>query len=122
MSAPRLHARVASRADHRMAIREKITAIAAKRQRLSSLAPLAAPVGDSIDVGLSTVSLNTNVDARIYVRFKGGSLVGLTLDSGNTCLIMPDYDVLSAQPNSPPSWSPDAQRPMNTAARRSTKD
>ena len=99
MSAPRLHARVASRADHRMAIREKLTAIAAERQRLSSLAPLSAPVEDSIEVDLSTVSLNTNFDAQTYVRFKGGSLVGLTLDSGNTCLIMPDYDSLSAQPN-----------------------
>lgn len=61
----------------------------------------AAPAA-SVDITLSTVSLDSSFDAYLYVSFVGtapDTQVSLLLDSGNTVLVVPRWEDMVAIPN-----------------------
>jgi hypothetical protein len=56
----------------------------------------------SVNIMLSTVSLNSSFDAYLYVSFVGtapDTQVALLLDSGNTVLVVPRWEDIAAIPN-----------------------
>jgi hypothetical protein len=101
-SAPSLHASVLTLQEHTNLLAGKLASIAAARQRQpaevsSTLAPVV-----SIDIPLTTVSLQNNFDASIDITYRGahaGFVVPLLVDSGNSSLIIPKYAAISALPN-----------------------
>ncbi len=61
----------------------------------------AAPAA-SVDISLSTVSLNSSFDAYLYVSFVGApanAQASVLLDSGNTVLIVPRWEDVETIPN-----------------------
>jgi hypothetical protein len=59
--------------------------------------PAVAP--SSVEIAMLTATAASYFDSYLFVRFKGGQLVQLLVDSGNTCLIMPCLDDLQSLPN-----------------------
>jgi hypothetical protein len=99
-SRPSLHAAVVSAPAHRALVREKLSSILKARVQIAGEA--AAPAGTAVTIPLTTVSLASNFDASISIRFRGGhadALISLWVDSGNSTLIVPDYDSLAQLPN-----------------------
>lgn len=77
-----------------------LQAIAAKQQqKMPKVA--ARAVAPSIAVPLTTVSLASNFDAYINIRFQGqpsGTLTSLIVDSGNSVLIVPSWEAIQNLP------------------------
>src|SRR5579872_3876398 len=98
-SRPSLHAAVVSAPAHRTLVRDKLSSILKARVQL---APKAAAPGAAITIPLTTVSLALNFDASISIRFRdapAAALIPLWVDSGNSTLIVPDYDTIAQLPN-----------------------
>jgi hypothetical protein len=99
-SSPSLHAPILKTPAHKDLLGAKLTSMA--EQRLS--APLAdvPATTETVDIPLTTVSLASNFDAYISIRYGGapaGATVELLVDSGNFSLIVPDYGSIAALPN-----------------------
>jgi hypothetical protein len=100
-SAPRLHFFVLRLAEHRNRVAFEMTAIADARMRdalSGAILPASAP---SIIIPLTTVSLQTNFNAKIHVIYPGSreAAAELTVDSGNTSLIVPSYAAIAKLEN-----------------------
>jgi hypothetical protein len=94
-----LHPPVIVSPDHKTAIEEEFSSLARKQRPQRQVA---APSTDSLEIPLTTVSLNSNFDAYIDVWFKGApatSPVQLLLDSGNSMLVVPRWEDIEALPN-----------------------
>jgi hypothetical protein len=101
-SQPTLHHPVLTNPEHLSMVTNKFAAIAASRHQLIQLAPAVLHAGNRIKIPITTVSLSSNFDAYINVRFKGSDSAPpdmLLVDSGNSTLIMPHFELLSALPN-----------------------
>src|ERR1051325_4371225 len=94
-SSPSLHAHILRALDHREQVRSRLeTIFQARPQAFAEALPA------SIEIPLTTVSLNTNFDAFIDICFKGSATrTALLVDSGNSCLIVPDYEFIASLPN-----------------------
>jgi hypothetical protein len=98
-SKPSLHAPVFTTSAHQSLVAEALVTAT------TTLAPRRLPFaakGASFGIPLTTVSLNSNFDAYINVGYRGGSgasLTSLLVDSGNSSLIVPDYNVVAGLPN-----------------------
>ena len=101
-SRPSLHAPVLQTQAQKDLVRDKLFALAEqRRQRAVPAAPLAA-AGVPLKIPLDHVSLQGNFDASVTINFAGGddkSALSLMVDSGNSSLIIPDYDALAALPD-----------------------
>jgi hypothetical protein len=64
-------------------------------------APHVAPAAGAhqVSIRMVTAFAKANFDSVIFARFRGGKLVGLVADSGNTSLIMPGFEDLQLLPN-----------------------
>jgi hypothetical protein len=126
-SAPRLHFFVLRLAEHRNRVAFEMTAIADARMRdalSGAILPASAP---SIIIPLTTVSLQTNFNAKIHVIYPGSreAAAELTVDSGNTSLIVPSYAAIAKLENFATAYQvlatglsdPGDVRPISCAAR-----
>jgi hypothetical protein len=95
-SSPSLHAPIPLSPGRQIAITQQHTATALIRSKGLP----AAPSLNSVQIPLSTVSLNTSFDSYIDIRFKGSnSPVNLLLDSGNSVLIVPYWENIPSVPD-----------------------
>ena len=98
-----LHPGVLVTAEHQRSAEQELERIAAdRRARRAAAPPAPAPLPDSVAIPLTTASLNSNFDAYIEIGFKGApaaSSVQLLVDSGNTVLIVPNWEDIAALPN-----------------------
>src|SRR6266478_982087 len=89
---PTLHSRIAQKPKHVGAIEQALTRIRKPAAHLH-LAMAARPI--SIDIPITTVSLDRNFDAFINVSFAGApagsATTPLIVDSGNSTLIVPQW-------------------------------
>jgi hypothetical protein len=96
-----LHASVLKAPEHKELVAGRLASIAAGRfsAQIQQAPLVVAP--PSIDIPITTVSLNYNFDAYINVGFRGATALSASLivDSGNYSLIVPDYSVISGLPN-----------------------
>lgn len=94
-----LHASVPLSDEQKAEATQRLLAIAeAKKAQLKS-PPAAAPPGDSVAIDLTTVSASGTYDAYINIKFSGeDSLTGLMVDSGNSMLIIPDWNQIKDLP------------------------
>ena len=95
-----LHPILIESASHRADVGLQLQSIADKQQRvLPKLAARAAT--DTVGIPLTTVSLASNFDAYINIRFQGQpveSLTSLVVDSGNSNLIVPSWEAIQNLP------------------------
>jgi hypothetical protein len=102
MSIPTLHPPVLKTSAHRALVAGQLASLAqARAQSMALAARLPAPPS-ALQIPLTTVSLSSNFDAYIDIRFRGQSdtsRTSLLVDSGNFSLIVPDYSVIAALPN-----------------------
>ena len=101
-SSPTLHPPVLISDEHKSLALDRLDAIT--RSRRSRLAEFAAvfPSPGTVTVPLSTVSSAGGFDAYLEVGLRGAdpaAPIRLLLDSGNTCLILPDFAAITALPN-----------------------
>lgn len=101
-SRPSLHPPVIQAPEH----------LALARAQMASIprppAAAAAAAADTLTVPLTTVSLNSNFDAYVDVWFPGGDpskIAQLVVDSGNSVLIMPRWEDITAVPNHASSYT-----------------
>lgn len=101
-SSPALHAPVLTLPEHKTLLANKLASIAMARQPPAPAPPSVAASAASIDIPLTTVSLQNNFDASINITLPGarpGFVVPLLVDSGNSSLILPRFSDLQALPN-----------------------
>lgn len=100
-SAPTLHAPVLTSRAHKDLLGAYLSSVVvARRPGATPRASISAGLG-SIEIPLTTVSLNQNFDAYIHVSYRGaaaGFFDPLVVDSGNFSLIAPDYATIAALP------------------------
>jgi len=90
-----LHPSVPLSDEHEVEVTEKLRSVVGKREARLRSASVPAPSGDSVSIDLTTVSAAGTFDAHINVQFSGatsGSLTTLVVDSGNSILIIPDWE------------------------------
>ena len=95
-----LHPIAARSAADKAHIASTLRSIADGQRRVIASAAGAAPA-DNLVIPLTTVSLNSNFDAYINIQFRGqvaGSMTTLLVDSGNSVLIVPDWEDLKDLP------------------------
>ena len=101
-SAPTLHPPVLVTEAHKALALQQLQALSrARRQEAVAFAFVQEAPG-TVTLPLSTVSSNGMYDAQIEVRLRGGdptTPIWLLLDSGNTCLIMPDLAAITGLAN-----------------------
>ena len=114
---PTLHAFVLRTAAHQAAAATKLKVIMDARTKALAQEPQAPSAAPSITIPLTTVSLENNFDALIKIKFAGAPDaptaclwpdVGaegnpspcLIVDSGNSTLIVPDFDCIKKLPGS----------------------
>jgi hypothetical protein len=100
-SRPSLHAAVVGAPDQRKAVEALVASLVGK-QLFTPPHGGAGASGDSITIPLTTVSLQSNFDAYISVWFQGASptsAVQTIFDSGNSTLIVPNWEDIDALPN-----------------------
>jgi hypothetical protein len=96
-SKPSLHAPVLELAPHRASVAAELASVRA--ELVARAQKLTVPPIDTVDIPLTTVSLNSNFDAYVNVRFRGqppACLTSLLVDSGNSTLIVPYYDQIAS--------------------------
>jgi hypothetical protein len=78
-----------------------MTAIADGRMRDALSGAILPATAPSIIIPLTTVSLQSNFDAKIHVTYPGSreAAAELTVDSGNTSLIVPSYAAIAKLEN-----------------------
>jgi hypothetical protein len=92
-SPPSLHPALIVSPDHKAEIEKEFSSLVHRRR---------PKTGDSFEIPLTTVSLNSNFDAYIDVSYKGAppaSAVQLVVDSGNSMLVVPRWEDIEALPN-----------------------
>jgi hypothetical protein len=102
-SAHSLHSPVIERLDHKTLITERFLSMADNQRQLMQQVAGTLPGVDSLEIPLTTVSLDSNFDAYINIGFRGetsGPTTSLLLDSGNSTLIVPSWEDIAALPNS----------------------
>jgi hypothetical protein len=100
-SKPSLHHPVLKSQAHKELLRDTLSSIAERRRRAVA-APKIPPTVGSVDIPLTTVSLESNFDAHMDIRYRGSAAdvsIPLLIDSGNSSLIVPDFTELKALPN-----------------------
>jgi hypothetical protein len=98
-SPPSLHPPLIASPDHRTATEEQFSLLVRRRPERRP----AMPTPDSLEIPLTTVSLNSNFDAYIDIWFKGSpaaSAIQLVVDSGNSMLVVPRWEDIAALPHS----------------------
>ena len=102
-SPPALHAPVLRTQAHKDFVSERLSAMASQRLQAKAAAPRAGAAPDaSMSIPLLNVSLEQNFDAYVTINFAGGnndSALSLMVDTGNSALIVPDFDALAALPD-----------------------
>jgi hypothetical protein len=101
-SAPTLHAPVLTLPEHKDLVADKLASIAIARRPRAAAPPVVITPGASVNIPLTTVSLQNNFDALINITYRGsqaGFAVSLLVDSGNSSLIVPKYADIAALPN-----------------------
>jgi len=92
LARPSLHAPVTTSADHLTFVRNELLSIASRQEGTTEAVE---PTSGIIEISLSTVSLNSNFDANISIRFEGAlTPVDLLVDSGNSVLVVPYWEQL----------------------------
>ena len=107
LSPPALHPPVVSAPEHKAIVAETLSTIAAEQNKaverlaLTELLLARAPLPESFDIPLTTVSLGSNFQAHINIRFADtqGPSTPLLVDSGNSSLIVPYYEHIAALSN-----------------------
>jgi hypothetical protein len=101
-SAHSLHPPVLATQAHKDLFRTTSSLIAEKRFRTQATEAKKAPVdAASLRVPMTTVSLSGNFDASINVSFRGANGApsdSLIVDSGNSCLIVPNFTAIGQLP------------------------
>jgi hypothetical protein len=98
-----LHSPVIRRLDHKTFVSQKVAAILDNQRQLVAQALGQLAAAESVQIPLTTVSLDSNFDAYINIGFRGGrgrALTPLVVDSGNSNLIVPSWEDIAALPNS----------------------
>src|SRR5215472_15748966 len=100
-SKPSLHHPVLKSPAHKEALSSTLTSIA--QRRLQAAAAQKIPrAAATVDIPLTTVSLESNFDAHINIRYRGSAAdvsIPLLVDSGNFSLIVPDFAEIEALAN-----------------------
>ena len=119
ISGPSLHPPVLTSPEHQAAVAAQLKSIASARLAAAAKASAAAPApstAPTIAIPLTTISRVNNFDALIKINFAGATPnaspclwddVGTTgnpapcliVDSGNSTLIVPDYDCIATTPD-----------------------
>lgn len=96
-SAPRLHPPVLRLDEQRKHVAFEMTTVADARMRDALSGAILPATASSIIIPLTTVSLQSNFDAKIHVSYPGSRdpAAELTVDSGNTSLIVPSYAAIA---------------------------
>jgi hypothetical protein len=100
-SPPALHSPIVTPQEYKSLVAPRLSSIAAARQRSAAAIPRAPAPTASVNIPLTTVSLQGNFDAMIHITYPGsnGPAVELLVDSGNSSLIVPRYEDISGLPN-----------------------
>jgi hypothetical protein len=99
-SPPSLHPPVIRSVDHKTAVETEFSRILAERSPTRGRVP---ETDETIQICLTTVSLDTNFDAYIDISFEahpGSATVQLLVDSGNSVLVVPFWETIEEIPNS----------------------
>jgi hypothetical protein len=98
-SVPTLHSPVVKLQDQK-SVAQQLSSIAAARQR-SAAAVVRSQTTPSINISLTTVSLQGNFDAMVHLTYPGlnGPAIELLVDTGNSSLIVPRYSDIAGLPN-----------------------
>jgi hypothetical protein len=99
---PSLHPPVLTLPDHKTLVANRLQSIALSRVSRALVSAIVPSAATSIDIPLTTVSLQGNFDASINITYRGaqaGQVVPLLVDSGNTCLIVPKFADIASLPN-----------------------
>jgi hypothetical protein len=99
-SRPSLHPSVINTPAHQAFLGDKLSSISRARGQI--LVEALAPAKKAFTIPLTTVSLASNFDASINIRFRGAPTEASTwlwVDSGNSTLIVPDYGSISRLPH-----------------------
>jgi hypothetical protein len=102
MSIPSLHPPVLKTPAQRALVVGQLASVAQARAQSMAIAGRSLAPPGTLHIPLTTVSLSSNFDAYIDIRFHGQpdtSRTSLLVDSGNFSLIVPDYNVIAALPN-----------------------
>jgi hypothetical protein len=100
-SGPSLHAPVLTSQAHKDLFRTTSALFAEKRFRTQAVQARVRADAPSLRVPMTTVSLSENFDASINVSFRGANGAPsdtLLVDSGNNCLILPDFAAIGQLP------------------------
>ncbi|MBV8211765.1 MAG: hypothetical protein JOZ08_00910 [Verrucomicrobia bacterium] len=107
-SAHSLHSPVIVLPEQQATVGARVASILADQRRIIEQALVQPAMGDSIQIPLTTVSLDSNFDAYVNIGFRGGRnrpSTTLLVDSGNSTLIVPSWDDIAALPNSAKNYT-----------------
>jgi hypothetical protein len=123
-SGPSLHPRVLTSQVHKDLFRATSSRIAENRFRTQAIQGKVKPGAPSLRLPMTTVSLSGNFDASINVSLRGSNGIptdALCVDSGNNCLVLPDYTAIQQLPGFNDNYKPlmdhDTQEPFGCPAR-----